>query len=83
MQECLHPVKQLKLVSCNFTYNFKKSTAGISQNSFGFHTLVCSGDNTESTTTGSTTVTVSPTTASTGNRQQGDNTILIGEVLLN
>ena len=57
---------------------------GISQNPFVFHTLVCSGDNTESTTTtGSTTVTVSPTTASTGNRQQGDNTILIGEVLLN
>ena len=53
-----------------------------SLNQFVFYTLVCSGDNTEFTTTDSTTVTVSPTTASIGNRQQGDNTILIGGVLL-
>ena len=48
------------------------------QNPFVFYTLVCSGDNT--TTTGSNTVMVSPTTTSTDNRQQGDNTILIGEL---
>ena len=51
-----------------------------SQNQFVCYTLVCLGDNTESTTTASTTMTVSPTTASTANRQQGDNTILIGEL---
>ena len=50
---------------------------------FVFYTLVCLGGNTESTTTtDSTTVTISPTTASTGETQQGDNTTLIGEVLL-
>ena len=52
----------------------------VKTNSFS---LVCLGHNTESTATDSTTVTVSPTTASTGERQQGDNTILIGEVLPN
>ena len=80
MPECLHPVKQLKLVSYNFTYNLRNKLQE-SQNYFVFYTLVCSGGNTESTTTDSTTVTVSPTTASTGERQQGDNTILIGESL--
>ena len=52
-----------------------------SQNHFVLYTLVCLGGNTEYTTTDSTTVTVSPTTASIGERQQGDNTILIGESL--
>ena len=74
------PSEAVEIGKLHFTYNILQE----SQNQFVFYTLVCSGGNTEFTitTTDSTTVTVSPTTASTGERQQ-DNTILIGEVLLN
>ena len=73
------PSEAVEIGKLHFTYNILQE----SQNQFVFYTLVCSGGNTESTTTtDSTTMTVSPTTASTGERQQ-DNTILIGEVLLN
>ena len=73
------PSEAVEVGKLHFTNKLQESQNQL----FVFYTLVCLGGNTESTTTDSTSVTVSPTTASTGERQQGDNTTLIGEVLLN
>ena len=73
------PSEAVEVGKLHVTNNLKNELQG-NQNPFVFYTLVCSGDNTESTATGSNRVTVSPTTTSTDNRRQGDNTILIGEL---
>ena len=90
MQECLHPVKQLKLVSFSLNYRINNSKKKVKNN----FVLVCSGGNTDSTTFTTTTTTTTSTTVSTvtitqsgsnasvDEPQQGDSTTLIGTIVI-
>ena len=85
MPECLHPVKQLKLVSCDSGpgQNVTSKTNNIMFSIY--YTIVCSGGSTDSTTT-TIASTVPVSTGSYGgsrsedNKQQGDSTTLTGAV---
>ena len=84
MLECLHPVKQLKLVSCDSGpgQNVTSKTNNIMFSIY--YTIVCLGGGTDSTTTIVYTVPVSTGSyggsGSEDNEQQGDSTTLTGAV---